>query len=193
MGNRTFFSLVAAFLFLLSSHSLFSQPSLCPNAGIPIDSTLCSTTIHELWAGTDTTGGEWEVMLNIDGTDTTLIIDPSTITFSGASGMIDMLPAVDLFDHVARRSVVRALSLGLISGTSCSSTEGVTVLIPACVVRYGSGVNTTFLSIDECELTSRVVSYCPSGGGYATGISSRSGSSTCTTGESTLGSGAELE
>ncbi len=108
---------------------------------------------------------------------------PGSIAFVSGGPEIDSLGIAQLFDLVAEASVRIAVESGLLYGEPCSTGSEVSVALPVCVTRMGSGVYTTFSSINKCITSNRIVEHCQSGGVVSVSLVSTTSCVPCSSGE----------
>lgn len=178
-------STLALFVLLLSVAESKSQgsPSTCSSGIVVIDTIVCDTIVDYDKTDADTASVEWETIVGVVSGDTLLFVLPGSITFQSGGPEIDSLGTVQLFDLVAEASVRIAVEKGLLYGEPCSSGSGVSVAVPICVIRSGSGPYTTFSSLDKCITSDRVVEHCQSGGITSVALISTTSCTSCNGGE----------
>ena len=178
-------SIVLALLFITSAATATTlQPSCDPSATL-INTTHLSAPMGPLLGVTDGGNTEFEVFeYLLSNGDTTLVIDPETVTFSGPCTGLDNVDLATLFNYISREAVRDAVNDGRIgSTTNCSARFATTVMVPTCVTRIGYGAGTTFMNIDDCTQSTRTFSHCINGG--APQMTAITGITSCADGEST--------
>ena len=183
--------LIATLALLAGSTSTYAQgaPSLCTNGIMLLDTIACDTLVDYDKTNQDTASVEWETVVGVVSGDTILFLHPGSIAVTGGGSEVDSIGTVELFDLLATASVRRAVENGYLYGDPCSPSNGVSVSIPVCVTRLGSGVFTSFLPIDQCVASERLVEHCVVGGVTNVSVVSTSGCVTCEVGEPTCSTG----
>ena len=179
-------SILFALLLITPVANAATLPPSGDQSAILISVTRLSVPIGTLLGVTDgsTTDFDYFEFLLSNG-DTTLVIDPETVTFSGPCTGLDNVDLATLFNYISREAVRDAVNDGRIgSTTNCSARFATTVMVPTCVMRIGYGAGTTFMNIDDHTQSTRTFSHCINGGApqmiAITGITSCADSeSTC--------------
>ena len=164
-------------------HATLLHPT-CNSSAILLHQASDSVSIGTLWGTSDGSKGTYEILIfRLSNGDTTIVIDPETVTFSGPCSGLDNVDLTTLFTYISREAVRDAVDDGRIgSTTNCSARFAATVMVPTCVTRIGYGAGTTFLNGDDCTQSTRTFAHCIGG---APQMMSLTGIAPCVDGEST--------
>lgn len=161
----------------------------CDPGWVMVDTLSATTDIDHLWGSVESESqAEWLVVIvkNYQG-DSAVIVDPSTISFSGGCSGLDTVGLPRLFDYIAVESIRLAVMDSLIGSSSDSlNPEQMAVYIPTCVMVYGSGEMTTYQNIGVCDQAAREIVHATSNGLFQGYQGSVSGETNCQSGVATV-------
>jgi hypothetical protein len=135
------------FVIILSTVSR-SQTIFCVEpGGVPID-TMTVTADPDVSAALRGSSGTstqiiWEIVfVQISGGHIDIAVDASSIHFSGDGWKVDAMSTLQIFDMIGEASIRAGITAGHIQcSDSCTITH---ILLPACVARLGTGLETHF-------------------------------------------------